>query len=84
MSTSSNIAPAGWYPDPDMHGVSRWWDGIKWTEQRITTPMSVVTSQQVTVQAPRKRVNHVLHLILTLLTGGLWLPVWIIVSMAKA
>lgn len=31
-----------------------------------------------------KRVNHLLHLILTLLTAGLWLPVWIIIAMAKS
>lgn len=27
-------------------------------------------------------VNHILHLLLTLLTAGLWLPVWIIVAIA--
>ncbi|WP_241261776.1 hypothetical protein [Dietzia sp. KRD202] len=29
-----------------------------------------------------RRVNHALHLILTLLTFGLWLPVWIILAIA--
>lgn len=33
---------------------------------------------------PRKRVNHILHLILTVLTAGLWLPVWIIISMSNS
>lgn len=33
---------------------------------------------------PAKRVNHVLHLILTLFTAGLWLPVWIILSIANS
>lgn len=33
---------------------------------------------------PAKRVNHVLHLILTLLTAGLWLPVWIILAIANS
>lgn len=31
-----------------------------------------------------KKVNHLLHLILSLLTAGLWLPVWIIIAMAKS
>ncbi|KKN68331.1 hypothetical protein LCGC14_0452070 [marine sediment metagenome] len=28
----------------------------------------------------RKGTNHILHLILSLLTFGLWLPVWIFIS----
>lgn len=77
----STMAPAGWYPDQQGVGVERWWDGTGWTEARraITTPVQ----QNVVVNNP-KRVNHALHLILTILTGGLWLPVWIIVSMAKS
>lgn len=31
-----------------------------------------------------KGVNHVLHLLLTIFTAGLWLPVWIILAMAKS
>lgn len=31
-----------------------------------------------------RRVNHGLHLVLTLLTAGLWLPVWIILSIANS
>lgn len=31
-----------------------------------------------------RRVNHVLHLVLTLLTFGLWLPVWIILAIANS
>lgn len=31
-----------------------------------------------------KRVNHVLHLVLTLLTFGLWLPVWAILAIANS
>lgn len=30
-----------------------------------------------------KKVNHLLHLILSVLTGGLWIPVWILVSMGR-
>lgn len=31
----------------------------------------------------RKKTNHLLHLILTLVTVGLWLPVWIIVAIVN-
>lgn len=28
---------AGWRPDPESPGISRWWDGEGWTEQRTPT-----------------------------------------------
>lgn len=34
-------------------------------------------------QPEKKRVNHTLHFILTLVTLGLWLPVWLIVAIAN-
>jgi hypothetical protein len=33
---------------------------------------------------PGHPVNHVLHLILSVLTAGIWVPVWIIVALASA
>jgi len=32
------------------------------------------------VLAQRSGVNHILHLLLTIVTGGLWLIVWILIS----
>jgi len=32
------------------------------------------------VRIRRKKTNHLLHLILTLLTGGVWIIVWILCS----
>jgi hypothetical protein len=27
------LPPAGWYPDPDVPGGKRFWDGTNWTDQ---------------------------------------------------
>jgi len=34
-------------------------------------------------QLDNNNINHILHLVLTLLTGGLWVIVWISVAMTK-
>ena len=42
--------------------------------------------QIIYVRAPeqRKGPNHVLHGILTLFTGGLWLPIWLLIALRQA
>lgn len=84
--TTPVAAPAGWYDDPQYPATERWWDGQGWSDvRRIDPKISPATlTQQVVVNAPPKRVNHLLHLILTILTAGLWLPVWIIIALAKS
>ena len=37
----------------------------------------------VTLHRPATKVNHILHLILTILTVGIWAIVWIIVAVAS-
>ncbi|WBU37314.1 DUF2510 domain-containing protein [Homoserinibacter sp. YIM 151385] len=49
MSDPQSI-PAGWYPDPEVPGGTRWWNGIAWTEQRgvaaPAAPAAPVAPQQ--------------------------------------
>jgi hypothetical protein len=79
--------PAGWYPD--RAGVTRYWDGTNWTDHTAPAaaapPPTVVPAAPVgyappreTVTFTRRRVNHVLHGVLTLLTAGLWSPIWLL------
>lgn len=67
--------PAGFYPDGT--GLSRFWDGSKWTEH-ILGP-----AQGPLAGPPAKRTNHVLHAILTLLTGGFWGIIWIALVLSR-
>ena len=41
-------------------------------------------STQQTYTSPKKRTNHILHLLLSIFTAGLWIPVWIIIAIANA
>lgn len=85
--TAPRPAP-GWYPDPSGVPVQRYWDGQKWGPQAPAPQPQVVVNNTNTV-APTPVYfstgpNHALHLILTLLTCGMWLPVWIIVSIVNS
>jgi hypothetical protein len=82
---------AGWYPDPGGQPGQRYYDGVKWTGHftpypPATTQPSVVVNNHVGFPAPGVAVavsggvNHGLHLLLTLLTCGMWLPIWIIIA----
>lgn len=32
----SDLPPANWYPDPEVPGQQRYWDGTRWTEHRAS------------------------------------------------
>lgn len=94
-----SMVPAGWYPDPDGRPIQRYWDGANWSEhtapQQLVqapvppppTPMVFVNNSSSAAAAvvayPPRRVNHLLHFILTVLTGGLWIIVWIFVAIRR-
>ena len=82
MSTPTT-AP-GWYPDPSGQPGQRYHDGQRWTKHFTPTPPPMFApapppSVAVAVSAGRGT-NHALHLILTLLSCGLWLPIWIVLA----
>lgn len=84
------MPPAGWHPDGT--GVLRYWDGFRWTER--TAPMPQPVPQPIVQYAPVVQpaqqpyipdaTNHVLHLLLTLVTCGLWAPVWLLIGWSNS
>jgi hypothetical protein len=82
--THPNTPAAGWYPDPAGQPGQRYHDGSRWTTHFVPTPPSTP------VPAPTPAIavavsngggtSHGLHLVLTLLTCGLWLPIWVLAA----
>ncbi|MDV3130168.1 DUF2510 domain-containing protein [Mycobacterium sp. 21AC1] len=83
--TDQNAPAPGWYPDPGGQPGQRYHDGRRWTQHFAPTPPAVPPpppAQAVAVAVSAGGgPNHAVHLILTLLTCGLWLPVWILVAL---
>lgn len=87
MSTGPPPAP-GWYPDARA-GMQRYWNGTAWTGD--VAPLPPVQAAPVVVQTPRPKkfvtrgvsqTEHLMHLVLTVLTCGFWLPVWLLRMLA--
>lgn len=84
MRCMTETVAAGWYDDPTSPGVLRWWDGSAWSEYRAPKP--VAQPQTVLVGGYRKayKTSHGFHLVMSLCTLGLWLPVWLVVGIYNA
>lgn len=82
---TSTLAPAGWYDDG--HGAMRWWDGYQWTAATMDPRPAAHTNLYVGSAVAQRRLyktSHGFHLLMTIFTLGLWLPVWIIVGIVNA
>jgi hypothetical protein len=83
MEDRSTPAP-GWYPDPGGQPGQRYHDGQRWTQHFVPTPPTVPAPAAPAVAVAVSTgggTNHALHLVLTLLTCGLWLPIWILAAL---
>ncbi|MCX8564011.1 DUF2510 domain-containing protein [Mycolicibacterium mucogenicum] len=81
MTRPSTLAP-GWYPDPSGQPGQRYHDGRSWTTHFVPPPpVAPAPAQAVAVAVSAGGgTSHALHLVLTLLTCGLWLPIWILAA----
>jgi hypothetical protein len=76
----------GWYADSSGTPGQRYWDGQQWTHYAPPPPPpqpTIIINNNVGAPGPvvvSTGPNHPLHLLLTLLTFGMWLPVWLIVT----
>jgi hypothetical protein len=72
----------GWYPDPGGQPGQRYHDGRRWTQHFVPAPPIAPPPPQAVAVAVANAggTNHALHLVLTLFTCGLWLPIWIVVA----
>jgi hypothetical protein len=82
-------ALAGWYPDPSGLAGQRYFDGQRWTTHFTPTlPFMPTPATAMAVAVSNGGSGgggmHALHAILTLLTCGMWLPIWLIFAIIDA
>ena len=83
MNPSMNPSTAGWFADPDGSPQLCYFDGHRWSEHfaPLPPPYAAYPQQPPPVAVAVSvggGVNHALHALLTFLSCGLWLPVWIL------
>ncbi|HEU0205883.1 MAG TPA: DUF2510 domain-containing protein [Pseudolysinimonas sp.] len=64
---------AGWYPDPEIAGQDRWWDGASWADDRRVAGDAVTDAGPVSAPAPVVR-NNAAVIGFFLALSGLLLP----------
>jgi hypothetical protein len=79
-------AGPGWYQTDSQ--IERWWDGTAWGQQVRPVAQPPQRAPRKAVTYSPKRTSHTFHLIMTLLTAGLWglfvwLPITVINSMRR-
>ena len=87
MTTAAEQAAPGWYNDGT--GRQRWWDGHQWSahyaDQQQVQPVYVGAPAAVVVpQRKMYKTSHGFHLVMSIITLGFWLPVWLIVGIYNA
>jgi hypothetical protein len=71
----TQVARKGWYRDPWQRDSVRYWDGWQWTPRvRPLQPVTLVTYP---------RGDTFTNAMLTVVTCGLWAPVWMLRSSAR-
>lgn len=84
-ASSAPLIAANWYPDPQSPGILRYWDGVRWTDHRqASAPGATATViNNVNVRGGGDSLVG-LHVVLTILTCGAWLPIWLLIEIIKA
>lgn len=49
---------AGWYPDPEIPGHDRWWDGAGWTDNRRVASVAADSASPAAVEASAPGGSH--------------------------
>lgn len=79
-------AAPGWYDNGS--GRQQWWDGNQWTyhyADQQPVMYAAQPGQQVIVQQRKVyKTSHAFHLVMSIITLGVWLPVWLIVGLYNA
>ena len=63
------------------------WNSQQWVPAPIPAQVPTVVINQAMVPSyivARSGTNHAFHLVMTILTAGLWLPIWLIVAVANS